>query len=87
MYYTFKMPKQEIIELQTCRTLRWNGKNETIHQTHLINYFLKSVITYWAVALNYNGNITPLLCVSLNIHSLCAVNHEILRIRNYILSG
>ena len=39
MYYTLKMPKQEIIELQTCRTLRWNGKtmglsiseNVTIH--------------------------------------------------------
>ena len=30
MYYTFKMPKQEIIELQTCRTLRWNGKNDAI---------------------------------------------------------
>ena len=37
--------------------------------------------------MNYNGNITLLLCVSLNIHSLCAVNHEILRIRYYLLSG
>ena len=24
------MPIQEIIELQTCRTLRWNGKNDAI---------------------------------------------------------
>ena len=24
------MPKQEIIELQTCRTMRWNGKNNEI---------------------------------------------------------
>ena len=24
------MPKQEIIELKTCRTLRWNGKNAAI---------------------------------------------------------
>ena len=30
MYYAFKKPKQEIIELQTCRTLRWNGENDAI---------------------------------------------------------
>ena len=24
------MPKQVIIEIQTCRTLRWNGKNAAI---------------------------------------------------------
>ena len=26
------MPKQEIIELQTCIKLRWNGKNDAIKQ-------------------------------------------------------
>ena len=30
MYYTFKKLKQEIIGLQTCKTLRWNGENDKI---------------------------------------------------------
>ena len=39
----FKMPKQEIIELQTCRTLRWNGKNDTIINFRKCNYSLNSI--------------------------------------------
>ena len=36
------MPKQEIIELQTCRTLRWNGKNDAIINFIKWNYSLNS---------------------------------------------
>ena len=42
MYYTFKMPKQEIIEIQTCRTLRCNGKNDAIINSIKGNYLLNS---------------------------------------------
>ena len=33
------MPKQEIIELQTWRTLRWNGKNNAIINFMKLNSF------------------------------------------------
>ena len=43
MYYTLKMPKQEIIELQTCRTLRWIGKNDAIINFIKWNYLLNTL--------------------------------------------
>ena len=36
------MPKQEIIELHTCKTLRWNGKNDAIINFMKLNYLLNS---------------------------------------------
>ena len=36
------MPKQRIIELQTCRTLRWHGGNDEIINFMKLNYLLTS---------------------------------------------
>ena len=42
MYYTLKMPKQEIVELQTRRTLLWDGKNDAIINFRRCYYSLNS---------------------------------------------
>ena len=36
------MLKQEIIELHTCRTLRWNEKNDEINNCIKLNYLLNT---------------------------------------------
>ena len=47
------MPKQEIIELQTRRTLRWNGKNDAIINFRKCNYSLNSFNLFYFKVSHY----------------------------------
>ena len=47
------MPKQEIKELQTCRTLRGNGKNDAINNFMKLNYLLNSFNLFYFKVSHY----------------------------------
>ena len=49
------MPKQEIIELHTCKTLCWNGKNDAIINFRKCNYSLNSFNLFYFKVSHYLG--------------------------------